>query len=71
MNSFREGDGGKLLWGGNEENFRVFKWIFQRITGRRDAADAKKTAIGYVCERSKGKERKRKDNLTYLIRCLQ
>lgn len=37
-----------MLWGGYEENFRIFKWIFQRVDGQRDSADARKTPIGYV-----------------------
>jgi len=45
VNWFRLDDAGHFIWPGYGENFRVVKWILDRVNG---IADAEKTAIGYM-----------------------
>ena len=45
MNWFRRDDDGGFLWPGFGENFRVLKWVVERLEG---AATAVETPIGHV-----------------------
>jgi len=45
VNWFRLDDSGHFIWPGYGENFRVIKWILDRVNG---LADAEETAIGYM-----------------------
>ncbi len=45
VNWFRKGSDGKFLWPGYSENFRVLKWIVDRVHGH---AYARERELGYV-----------------------
>lgn len=45
VNWFRTDDGGKFIWPGFGDNFRVLRWILDRCDGKVDAVE---TPIGYV-----------------------
>jgi phosphoenolpyruvate carboxykinase (GTP) len=45
VNWFRKDSSGEFLWPGYDENSRLLKWIFQRVS---NAGQAVKTVLGYV-----------------------
>jgi len=51
VNWFRKGADGQYLWPGFDENSRLLKWIFQRITNNPEAT-ATKTVLGFVPQAS-------------------
>lgn len=45
VNWFKKNSEGKFIWPGFRDNFRVIKWMMDRVTGR---VSAEETAIGYM-----------------------